>query len=90
MAFFSDSFGRLRMLSLSKHVARYNKDGLLRGHQMSGARPIKTPYTRDQVTFTGFFDSTLWFMVAARTMASLPGIASRRFNSIKWWIFAGF
>jgi hypothetical protein len=58
MVFFSDSFGRLRMLSLSKHVARYNKDGLLRGHQMSGARPIKTPYTRDQVTFMGFFDST--------------------------------
>jgi hypothetical protein len=58
MAFFSDSFGRLRMLSLSKQVARYNKDGLLRGHQMSGARPIKMPYTRDLATLAGFFDST--------------------------------
>jgi hypothetical protein len=26
-------------------VARHNKDGLLRGHQMSDARPIKILYT---------------------------------------------
>jgi hypothetical protein len=26
-------------------VARHNKDGLLRGRQMSGARPIKILYT---------------------------------------------
>jgi hypothetical protein len=58
MTFFLDSFGRLRMLSLSKHVARYNKDGLLRGRQMSGARPIKMSYTPDQVMFAGFSDST--------------------------------
>jgi hypothetical protein len=38
-------------------VAPYNKDGLLRGHQMCGARPIKMPYTRDHATLAGFFDS---------------------------------
>jgi hypothetical protein len=32
-------------------VARYNKDGLLRGRHMSGARPIKMPYTTDQGLF---------------------------------------
>jgi hypothetical protein len=39
-------------------VARYNKDGLLRGRQMSGARPIKMPYTTDQVLFWEFSDGT--------------------------------
>jgi hypothetical protein len=39
-------------------VARYNKDGLLRVHHMSGARPIKMSYTRDRVTLAGFSAST--------------------------------
>jgi hypothetical protein len=39
-------------------VARYYIDGLLRGHQMSGARPIKMSYTRDQAILAGFSDST--------------------------------
>jgi hypothetical protein len=57
MTFFLDSFDWLRMLSLSKHVARNNKDGLLRGHQIGGARPIKMSYARDQAALAGFFDS---------------------------------
>jgi hypothetical protein len=39
-------------------VARYNKDGLLRGHQMSGARPIKISYTWDLPKSAGFSAST--------------------------------
>jgi hypothetical protein len=61
MTFLLDSFDWLRMLSLSKHAARYYIDGLLRGHQMSGARPIKMSYTTDQVMFAGFFDSARGF-----------------------------
>jgi len=40
-------------------VARDYIDGLLRGHQMSGARPIKMSYTPDQVMFAGFSDSAI-------------------------------
>jgi|GEM_PF-2931561 hypothetical protein len=40
-------------------VALYNKDGLLRGHQMSGARPIKISYTRDSPKSAGFSASII-------------------------------
>jgi transposase len=39
-------------------VARYNKDGLLRGRQMSGARPIKISYTRGSIVLTRLSDDT--------------------------------
>jgi hypothetical protein len=42
-------------------VARYNKDSLLRGRQMSGARPIKMSYTRDSAALAPFSGSIAGF-----------------------------